>query len=38
VITAVNKDENAPIFKTADFGIIGDLYDVMPKLIAELKK
>jgi electron transfer flavoprotein alpha subunit len=38
VIAAVNKDENAPIFKTADFGIIGDLYEVMPKLIAELKK
>ena len=38
VIAAVNKDENAPIFKAADFGIIGDLYDVVPKLISELKK
>jgi electron transfer flavoprotein alpha subunit len=38
VIAAINKDENAPIFKAADFGIIGDLYDVMPKLISELKK
>jgi len=38
VIAAVNKDENAPIFKAADFGIIGDIYDVMPKLISELKK
>jgi len=38
VIAAVNKDENAPIFKSADFGIAGDLYDVAPKLIAELKK
>jgi len=38
VIAAVNKDENAPIFKAADFGIVGDLYDVLPKLIAELKK
>ena len=38
VIAAVNKDENAPIFKAADLGIIGDLYDVMPKLISELKK
>ena len=38
VIAAVNEDENAPIFKAADFGIIGDLYDVVPKLIAEFKK
>jgi electron transfer flavoprotein alpha subunit len=38
VIAAVNKDDNAPIFKVADFGIIGDLYDVVPKLIAEFKK
>ena len=36
VIAAVNKDENAPIFKVADFGIIGDLYDVVPKLVNEL--
>lgn len=38
VIAAVNKDENAPIFKAADFGIVGNLYDVVPKLIAELNK
>ena len=38
VIAAVNKDENAPIFGVADFGIVGDLYDVAPKLIQEIKK
>jgi electron transfer flavoprotein alpha subunit len=38
VIAAVNKDENAPIFGVADFGIVGDLYDAAPKLIQELKR
>lgn len=38
VIAAVNKDENAPIFGVADFGILGDLYDAIPKLIEELQK
>lgn len=37
VITAVNKDESAPIFGAADFGVVGDLYDVVPKLVRELK-
>jgi electron transfer flavoprotein alpha subunit len=38
VIAAVNKDENAPIFGVADFGIVGDLYDAAPKIIQELKR
>jgi electron transfer flavoprotein alpha subunit len=38
VICAVNTDENAPIFAAADYGIVGNLYDVVPKLIEELKK
>lgn len=38
IIAAINKDENAPIFKVADLGIVGDLYDVIPKLITELNR
>ncbi|MCE5336169.1 MAG: electron transfer flavoprotein subunit alpha/FixB family protein [Desulfobacteraceae bacterium] len=37
VIFAINRDENAPIFEAADFGIVGDLYQVVPKLIDEFK-
>ncbi len=38
VVCAVNRDENAPIFALADFGVVGDLYEVVPKIIEELKK
>jgi len=38
VICAINKDENAPIFDAADYGVTGNLYDVVPKLIEEFKK
>ncbi len=38
VICAVNSDENAPIFEVSNYGIVGDIYKVVPQLIAELKK